>query len=456
MGRVVSKTGALQLLLIIDYIAEWARETYRFDIICCLAGGRDRVLGADNMSETYGSRISTQSVTGRSPLIERQETTTTRLLSEDIIVIDQPTSVEAINPTTVSDEVHHFLRWAQGPDSQRFSSHIHTIRHTDMVLFTFVQLAIPEDRETLLNLLSHLAQRHSLPVQQISYSILSKLRDQGGGVLATTQLCIEQLKSEWLRLAPTKIATAEAGVRALFSVRTFLNWQYWQIERELLCISCKRGAAQHLASIAGFRAEELQVSTDWAVEAGYFPSVAFTDLRSITGRALVTAAICRRALYLVHASQGDTHQWVRHKDVDRLTKDCFKWCFDPQDRTIMRTQLDRVSSGPMEVLAKPVDERLKRLFRPMVQTGSAVLLNKVSHHDRNVSRPTWCLMIFKQVDFQDTRAVRDILHEVAAKGEFYAMRHGAPIRTPVELRHTDCDLESGNLDIEGWLQELST
>ncbi|KIX01939.1 uncharacterized protein Z518_07878 [Rhinocladiella mackenziei CBS 650.93] len=66
------KYGALQLLLIIDYITEWARETYRFDILCCLAGGKDRVLGPDNMSDTYASRISTQSVLDSSPLVERK------------------------------------------------------------------------------------------------------------------------------------------------------------------------------------------------------------------------------------------------------------------------------------------------------------------------------------------------------------------------------------------------
>ena len=456
MGRLVSKQGALQLLLIVDYITEWARETYRFDILCCLAGGRDRVLGADNMSDTYASRISTQSLLDRSPLVEPQGLTVARLPPEENTVIDQsPPVEEELSPTTSWGEVHHFLRWAQGSGSRKSGSQVHTIRHTDMVLFTFVHLTIPEDRETLENLLSHLARRYKLPVQEIAYSILSKLRDQAGGVLATTQLRIDQLKSEWLRLAPTKIATAEAGVRALFSVRTFINLRYWQIERELLCISCKREAAQSLASIAGFRAEELQVSTDWAAETGQFPSIAFIDLRSIIGRSLATAAISCRAVYLMHAPQGDTYQWVEHSDADKLTKDCFMWCFDPQYREMMWTLLDRGSSGPMEVLGKPIaSERLKRLFRPMVQAGSAVLLNKTGCRSRSYPGPTWCLMIFKQVDFNDTRAIREILAEVTAKREFYTINPGMPI--PEEPRHPSFNMDSDNPDIDEWLQELNT
>ncbi|KIX01940.1 uncharacterized protein Z518_07879 [Rhinocladiella mackenziei CBS 650.93] len=326
-----------------------------------------------------------------------------------------------------------------------------------MVLFTFVHLTIPEDRDTLENLLSHLARRCKLPAPEIAYSILSKLRDQEEGVLATTQPRIDQLESDWLRLGPTKIAITETGVRALFSVRTFINLRYWQIERELLCINCKREAAQSLASIAGLRAEELQASTDWAAETGQFPSIAFIDLRSIIGRSLATAAISCRAVYLMHAPQGFPYQWVEHSDVDKLTKDCFVWCFDPQYRGIMRTLLDRGSSGPMGVLGKPIaSEHLKRFLRPMVQAGSAVLLNKTECRSRSYPGPTWCLMILKQVDFNDTRAIREILAEVTTKREFYKINPGTPIENPEELRHLCFNMDSDNPDIDEWLQELNT
>ncbi|OQV02273.1 hypothetical protein CLAIMM_07502 [Cladophialophora immunda] len=456
MGRLVSKPGALQLLLIIDHIAEWARETYRFDILSCLAGGRDRVLGADNMSETYKSRISTLSLPDRSPLIARRELIEARQPSEEDVMIDLRLPVEQLGPTTSSVEVHHFLRWAQGPGSHISTSRIHTIRHTDMVLFTFVHLTIPEDREALDGFLAHLGRRHSLSVQEIAYLMLSKLRDHRTGVLATTQVRINQLKSEWLRLDPGKVATAEVGVRAMFSVRTSINFRYWQIERELLCISCNRAAAQSLASIAGFRAEELQVSTDWAAETDQFPSTTVTDLRSVVGRALVTAAISCRAVYLVSGQQGEAYQWVGHGDIDKLTKDCFMWCLEPHDQDSMRPLLDRESSGPMEVLGKPIDERLKRLFRPMMRAGSAVLLNKTGYRGQRFPPPIWCLMIFKQVDFNDTRAIRDILAEVAARREFYTISHGTPAQSLEELRHPGFNLDSDDPDIDGWLQELNS
>jgi hypothetical protein len=75
----------------------------------------------------------------------------------------------------------------------------------------------------------------------------------------------------------------------------------------LLCISCKREVTQSLAFITGFRAEELQVSINWAAETGQFSFITFIDLRSIIERSLAIAAISYRAVYLMHALQGDTY-----------------------------------------------------------------------------------------------------------------------------------------------------
>lgn len=65
-------------------------------------------------------------------------------------------------------------------------------------------------------------------------------------------------------------------------------------------------------------------------------------------------------------------------------------------------------------------------------------------------------MIFKQVDFNDTRAIREILAGVTAKGEFYTINPGTPIQSLEELRHSFFNMDSDNPDIDEWLQELNT
>src|SRR5437588_11730791 len=65
MGRATSRDGALQLLHIIDFICDWARNIFRFEILCCLAGGRENFRHA---SPTYASRFSTQEPRHESPM----------------------------------------------------------------------------------------------------------------------------------------------------------------------------------------------------------------------------------------------------------------------------------------------------------------------------------------------------------------------------------------------------
>lgn len=406
------------------------------------------------MSPTYKSRISTLSITERSPLLERHEPSVAIDPSDDIIMTDQPSSVEEDSLTPHSAEVHHFLRWAQKTGSHAYVSPVHTIRHSNMVVFAFAHLIIPGERRPLEKLLSHLARRHTLPIRKVADSILLKLRDQGHGVLVTSELRIEQLRSEWLRRSSPRNSTSASNVRALFSVRNFVNPRHWQIERELLCISCNREAAQWLASIAGIPSRELQISTSWAEEMDPFPSFEFTELRSIAGRGLATLAVSHRAVYLMHGLEKNSYQWVEHNDADELTTDCFSWCFDIRDLENMGGFVDRASSEPTEVLGKPLTERLNRLIKPMVPARSAILLNTVANSICGLLGPTWCLMIFKQVDFNHTPAIQEILTQFSTRKECFVIDQERPLQDPEEFRALDLDGDCNYPDVGAWLQEL--
>lgn len=57
MRGTTSLDGALQLLLIIDWICDWAKEVYRYEVLCCLAGGARNIRAGS--TATYGSRSTT-------------------------------------------------------------------------------------------------------------------------------------------------------------------------------------------------------------------------------------------------------------------------------------------------------------------------------------------------------------------------------------------------------------
>src|SRR5271170_230107 len=65
MGRATSRDGALQLLHIVDFICVWARDVFRFEILCCLASGRENFR---HTSPTYASRFSTDESRHESPM----------------------------------------------------------------------------------------------------------------------------------------------------------------------------------------------------------------------------------------------------------------------------------------------------------------------------------------------------------------------------------------------------
>lgn len=56
-GTVLSKSGALQLLLIVDEVGECARKEYRESILQCLTGGRE---GVSRSTSPIGSVFSSQ------------------------------------------------------------------------------------------------------------------------------------------------------------------------------------------------------------------------------------------------------------------------------------------------------------------------------------------------------------------------------------------------------------
>lgn len=250
-GSVLFPEGALQLLLIIDYLYDWACEIYRISVIECLTGGGQNLLnsrlsptGTDTSSlagDTELIALRAMSLPSRSSLVPE--------LSNDEITgsasISSPTFPEIeplvqVDPTTFSgkEDIHFWRRWATTEQNQRPWSRKATIRHSNRVELNSLQVAMPEEIHLLQTCLDSCFP--GLSTRDTARKLLISLQDDN---LAVTT----SVKNTFWEGNQVKESIIE--VRALVYFRSGLRPEDWQITRHLLCILCSEKAMEGLARI---------------------------------------------------------------------------------------------------------------------------------------------------------------------------------------------------------------
>ena len=463
INRVMDSSGALQLLRIVDYIADWARDIYRLDILSCLAGGRQLVLErARRRSEsanTYGSRLSVppflpqdnpclkignlESNQATQPLAEDSN-------DEDAFMEDSPPVPRKYNEDTVKCEEpasHPFLRWMAPSDTQpNLLARKLTIRHSNMILFKYVHLPIPENAKELVDFLKGVARLRGASTKEIAAALWRTISSQATSV-ATTTSRIDQIKSDWLKLTPMLRPVEKSGVRALFSFRSLLRSNDWQVVREIRCISCTYLAAQKLASLAGVVSV---VSTEWAADASELTLPLFRALKSLTARDSVTAAATPGAMYLqLSANASLRHFWVFENDVEVQTRSCFA-CLSETYRANFEPMLE-AGSKMMAVIPKPIPPEIRRLFVPSpFPSASAVLLRRENHGTDD--KAAWCLMVLEELDFRREQVLGRTLAKLKTNGEVFTLRHLGDEMTASSSNQLEPDTDISCID--WWIEKL--
>ena len=486
MGRAASLDGALQLLLIVDLICEWARDVFRFDISCCLAGGRDN-LRRDNLrhaspAPTYASRFSTQEpqhegttnnsthgAARSSPLLETDiddvdftdtASMTSLTLEESMMEVDgmmndypevdQDESIESYGDVVS----HPLLKWATISPTDIPWSGCATIRHSNMCLFAFSHLSLPTDLESLVACLRQASSSEVGSPRTIAMSLLVSLTDQSL-VKNTTMDHILQLKGDWLRKSEATLDGSEYPLRALFVFRTYIRTSDWQIVRELRCISCTAQTVQNLAKIAGFSVVSLRIRMQQSAKEHPLPASDFEALRGLTGRIAASAAIKSKVLYhRVAVPGGDPGifgcPWESHLVSQDMEKSCS--VFTPSLRYRERTAsyLDR-GTALMEVLKKPLPADLWYHLEPDTPAKrGAILLHKGKHWPQTT--PSWCLMILDELELERSEELAMRVWTQKAYGAFdFAPRPdeaGKPLRAAMSCSGDEDFLAKWIVDLQ--------
>ena len=480
MGRTTSLDGALQLLLIVDLICEWARDVFRFEISSCLAGGRDNLRHA-SPAATYASRFSTQepqyegttntSMHGgvrSSPIPETDIDTVdfaetasiTSLTLEDSmmavdgIMEDHPAAAQDESIESYGDIVSHpLLKWAKiSPTDAPWTAHA-TIRHSNMCLFAFSHLSLPKDLESLVACLRQASSLGVGSTRKIAMSLVMSLTDHSL-VRNTTMDRIHQLKKDWLREGGSASNGSEYPLRALFVFRTYIRTSDWQVVRELRCISCTAQTIYNLAKIAGFSVDNLRTRMQQSAKEHPLPASDFEALRGLTGSDAASAAINSKVLHHCVASPGGEIGRFGCPWESRLASEDMKRSFSLLAPSICYRErdascLDR-GTALMEILKKPSPKNLWYHLGPEIPARrGAILLHKGQHWPQTT--PSWCLMILDELELEKSEELaRRLWTQENYQAFAFAPRHdetGKPLQATMGYSRDEEFLEA-------WMKDL--
>ena len=435
-----------------DFICDWARDIYFVDILNCLSIG-DQNSGDLDMQETipFYTNVPSQpelpDSDTRSPSIPtprangleappfidlnldalRDDTE-----MEDIFpVAEDDTSSDSSNPDEDVDEgpnpgdpnedpnVSPFsidengeqplLRFSsRGNDSKHWTKHA-TIRHSDLVLFSFRHVAVPEDRETLRAWLNPSKDTSGAAQKNMLLSCLI----QETNAVTITMNGVLQLENKWT--GTNHETSSEHGVPVLAWIwfQSYFRTRDWQVVRELNCLTVSMPAYNELVAIAGIPWSP--VSDHWTAHR-QCPCLT-TDaesLRSLCGKESAISAVSNLVLRLQSFKMEDDEahlRWERepnNEDPRAVAESHHLWEVVSSRGRLHLSRPGFRSSELLEELlpGKVVPPSLGRVFgidilsrASRICKEGATLLMKPSSWP--ASCPTYCLLILNDTDFED-------------------------------------------------------
>jgi hypothetical protein len=252
-GCVLSLYGALQILLIIDCICDWARYTYRPGVFRCL-NGDDNFLRSETPASIY-TNISdfnyTDTITAIAHGSTASRTVTSSPASVDspclasLDINDQsPSEIFTIDSTNdengreIMDYKHPYLSFCDYASACfPWRQHV-TIRHSNMVLFSFHTLSIPDDKSLLSNSLIPLGDS-GMDLTATCSHLLDLLEDDQS--ITVPMNSIHELESMWIRSTHGLTSSCDYPVRSRVLFHTYLR-EDWQVVREIHCVLGSRFA----------------------------------------------------------------------------------------------------------------------------------------------------------------------------------------------------------------------
>ena len=225
-GTIESHHGALQIFQIIDFIWTWARDVYRPQIRRCLRG----------------HNLDVREISPTSTLPPRRSESVFPLPSVRSIAQSLPESVQEgevtalheadIDRLAIADASSSpFLRWADNREISAPRARQCSIRHSDIIMFSFRILMEPE------NELEYKAFNAMLNRDRVRSAQVSQRRV----VFTISKGDLQRIEECWTGVstsASTSLSTVDPDeiVRAVFFFRTLFEQENWQLRREIYCV----------------------------------------------------------------------------------------------------------------------------------------------------------------------------------------------------------------------------
>jgi hypothetical protein len=419
IGTIESYDGALQLLQIVDFIMTWARDIYRPQVRNSLsdhdADFRELSPTSTNpfaRSESVSSVLSSQSI---SHAVE------TRGLNVHPLENDF-----YFHRNTQDASSHPFLKWSNFTDISAPLPVQTSIRHANIVAFSFRALLMPRLREDVHILLQSSVLNQDMREKPLD--LLEALKQPRYSILLRRKH-IWELAKDWtgedMRHDDTASSTnSDEVVRAVFFFRTICQSHTWQIEREVCCIISSLVATE----VDSPPDNELLLSRRLQV------CVALSQVRNLFGKESVSYALRNFGLILRHSQYpdvgGSQFKWASPSNQENTSITQYLALISAANRDSGTSRVRQLHTvGLREVL--PVQAAAPRFLPPISEdAGKAGAMLAVRPSGWPVECPRFCLFVLPEDGIDNKVRLGQLLHAAIEDRNFYFAdsdtAHGLP------------------------------
>lgn len=439
LGIIESEDGALQLLQIVDFIWTWARDVYRPQIRRCLAG----LPNPYKRSPSFDDRIvRSQSGAPNSRVQSFSQPSLGSVQEENLVAQAEDSPMqEAENYGQLSLEdasSHPFLRWALRRDLSKSWARKSSIRHSDIVMFSFRVFEVPDTEESLKDLISSLQDDQG--AQAVIWHLL-ELMEENPNTFVLRRGDIPEMEKSWTGTDAQSsygscIANFDEAVRAFFFFRSCCQSNDWQLRRQMYCIIWSSEAAKMFGNY---------LSTD--VELGFGESAfqcvppseviqSFQQLRSLSGKYSV-----------VYALLGTSFILQPFQDVSQ-DRSQVRWS-SPQEGGLSTPMIEQLTilfnsafGGDVVQLRQYQSHGLHQVFQAQQPSNTPPRLLQVGDNFGQLEAimaiksdlwpqecPRFCLFVLLDQDFDNEGRLRGLLHDTIRVHKYFALcEHGAQNR----------------------------
>jgi hypothetical protein len=316
------------------------------------------------------------------------------------------------------------LRFSSSHNSSKYWSEHATIRHSDLVLFSFHHAAVPEDPDALRAWLTLPNTNGGTSQENMLLSCLI----QETNAVTITMNGILQLENIWMRTTHQLGSENDDPMIAWVWFRSYIRSRDWQVVRELNCLTVSAHSFKELVAIAGIPWAPL--SDDWIAHRCHCLTKNVESLRSLCGKESAITAMLNLVLRLeiyLH-DDGEAHfRWTKESNTTTaLDADSRSLWKSASSRSRLQALQGRTSGFHSKELLEellpgkvvpPFLANILKIPAGFGNSGAALL-----HHAPvwpAIAFPGYCLMVFDETSFDDEAAVGRKILRLSNAGDLY-------------------------------------